>query len=140
MRALEPRSKLETGRTWSRRVLIIAYLAAGYFHLTKADAFLLIMPDWVPYPRDVILATGVCEIVGAVALMTQPLRRMAGYAFALYAICVFPANIKHAFYGVPLGQTQLGWWYHAPRLLLQPVIVWWALFAGEIIDWPFKRR
>ncbi len=140
MKDSEAGSKLETSRTWSRRVLIVAYLAAGYFHLTKADTFLLVTPDWVPYPREVILATGVCEIVGAFALMTQRLRQFAGYAFALYAICVYPANIKHAFYGIPGDQMQLGWWYHAPRLLLQPVLVWWALFAGEIVDWPFRRR
>jgi uncharacterized membrane protein len=94
----------------------------------------------VPYPSGVILATGLCEIAGSFGLMTRSLRRAAGIAFALYAVCVFPANIKHAFEGLPAGQIQLGWWYHAPRLALQPVLVWWALFAGSVIDWPFRRR
>ena len=30
------------------------------------------------------------------------------------------------------------WWYHAPRLALQPVLVWWALFAGGVADWPLR--
>jgi cytochrome b561 len=25
-------------------------------------------------------------------------------------------------------------------VLAQPVIVWWALWAGGITDWPFRRR
>ena len=95
------------------------------------------MPDWVPDPRDVVLATGVCEVVGSVALLTPRLRRAAGIAFAAYAVCVFPANIKHAVAHTAYGVGGLGWWYHAPRLAFQPVIVWWCLFAGGVVAWPF---
>jgi uncharacterized membrane protein len=129
---------LVVGRDVARWVLAVFYFTAGLFHLFLADAFLQIMPDWVPLPEQVILITGLCEIAGAVALLTRKLRYAAGIAFALYAICVFPANIKHAFEDIPLGHTQLGWWYHAPRLAFQPVLVWWALFAGEVVIWPFK--
>lgn len=98
-----------------------------------------IMPAWVPYPHEVILITGVCEVVGAVALMTTRLRHLAGIMFAAYAVCVFPANIKHALDHVTLAGTQLGWWYHGPRLAFQPVFVWWALFAGGVVNWPFRK-
>jgi uncharacterized membrane protein len=120
-------------------VLAAIYFVAGVFHLATPASFLLITPDWVPFPRWVILGTGVCELAGAVALTTRRVRRAAGVALALYAVCVFPANIKHAIDGLPPGQIQLGWWYHAPRLALQPVLVWWALWAGEVTDWPFRR-
>jgi hypothetical protein len=33
-----------------------------------------------------------------------------------------------------------GWAYHAPRLAFQPVFVWWALFAGDLVDWPWRGR
>ena len=122
----------------ARWPLVIAYLAAGIFHLSTPGTFVMITPDWVPFKRDVILATGLCEIAGAIALNTR-LRHAAGIALALYAVCVYPANIKHAFEGLPPGQVQLGWWYHAPRLALQPVLVWWALYAGDVVDWPFNR-
>ena len=59
---------------------------------------------------------------------------------ALYAVCVFPANIKHAFEGIDVPQLPHSWWYHGPRLLAQPVLVWWALFAAGVTDWPFGRR
>jgi uncharacterized membrane protein len=120
-------------------VLAGVYLAAGVFHIATPGPFLMITPDWVPFPRQVILATGVCELAGAAGLMSRRLRRAAGIGLALYAVCVYPANIKHAIDGLPAGQLQLGWWYHAPRLALQPVLVWWALFAGEVVDWPFRR-
>ncbi|WP_458095152.1 DoxX family protein [Roseomonas sp. WA12] len=128
------------GRDAARWVLAAIYFVAGIFHLVVPDPFLLITPDWVPFPRQVILLTGLCEVAGAAGLLTRRFRRAAGVALALYAVLVFPANIKHALDGLPAGEVHLGWWYHLPRLALQPVVVWWALFAGEVVDWPFRPR
>ena len=132
-------SSLKTGRTVARTILAVAYFAAGVLHICVPAPFISITPDWVPFPHVVILLTGLCEIAGAVALLTERLRRLAGFALALYAVCVFPANLKHAF-AAPVGAVHLGWWYHAPRLALQPVLVWWALFAGGVLTWPLKEK
>lgn len=126
-------------RRIARGLLALAYLAVGIIHLKSPDGFLPIMPDWVPFPRAVVLATGVAEIAGAIGLMIPRLRRAAAWGLAAYAVCVFPANIKHAVEGVAVGGVVLGWGYHGPRLLAQPLIVWWALWAGGITDWPFRR-
>lgn len=128
-------------RRMSRWVLAMAYLVAGVLHLAMPDVLLSIMPDWVPAPRSVILLTGLCEILGAIGLLTRKLRRAAGIGLALYAVCVFPANFKHAIDDLSGLQAGLGWWYHVPRLALQPVLVWWALHAGGVVDrWPLTSR
>lgn len=100
-----------------RSVLAAAYAFAGVAHLRTPEVFMAITPDWVPMPREVIIATGLCEIAGAAALMTGRLRAIAGIMLALYALCVYPANIKHALEGVAIGGNRLGWGYHGPRLL-----------------------
>jgi uncharacterized membrane protein len=123
-----------------RWAMAIFYLVAGVFHIQSPDAFLPIMPDWAPAPREVILFTGVCEVVGALALVTRPFRWWAGLMLALYAAAVFPANIKHAVYNVQLPQLPTSWWYHAPRLALQPVVLWWALYCSQVVNWPFSRH
>ncbi|HEX8446368.1 MAG TPA: hypothetical protein VF649_07110 [Sphingomonas sp.] len=127
-------------RSVLRWMLVVAYLFVGIAHLRTPGTFLPIMPGWVPYPAQVILVTGLCEIAGAVALATRRWRYAAGVMLAAYAVCVYPANIKHAVDGVAIGGGRLGWWYHGPRLAFQPVIVWWALFAGRVIEWPWRRR
>jgi uncharacterized membrane protein len=114
------------------------YLAAGIVHLMAPEKFLPIVPDFVPLPLYVVLATGACEIAGGLALITTRLRRLAGIMLALYAVCVFPANIKHAIDGIQLPPVPDSWWYHGPRLLMQPVLVWWALFCAGVIDWPWR--
>ena len=115
------------------------YLLAGIGHFAITDTLLLIVPGWVPFPREVLLITGACEIAGAVALLTPHLRSLAGVMLALYALCVWPANIKHAIEGIHLPPLPDGWWYHGPRLAFQPVLIWWALFCSNVIDWPFRR-
>jgi uncharacterized membrane protein len=122
-----------------RAIMTMFYLIAGVAHFAVTDKFVLIVPDWVPFPREIVLLTGACEIAGAVALLVPRLRRMAGVMLALYAVCVFPANIKHAVDGVLLPPMPASWWYHAPRLAFQPVLVWWALFCADVIDWPWRR-
>ena len=129
-----------TGRTALRWLLIAAFLFAGLVHIARPDVFLRIVPSWVPMPRTTVILTGGCEIAGAIGLIVPRLRWWAGVMLALYAVCVFPANIKHAFdYGHAYGFGR-GWLYHGPRLLFQPVIVWWCLYAADAIDWPFRGR
>ena len=85
-----------------------------------------------------IFLTGLFEIAAAVGLLTQSLRQPVGMALAIYALCVWPANFNHAFAGIEVPSVPSSWWYHGPRLALQPVIMWWALFSSGVIDWPFK--
>jgi uncharacterized membrane protein len=127
-------------RRVARWLLALAYLVAGVAHIRSPGGFLAITPHWVPYPAQVILLTGIAEIAGAIGLMIPRLRWAAGIGLALYALCVWPANINHAINHIQVGATQLGWWYHGPRLVLQPVIIWWALWAAHVTDWPFGRR
>lgn len=125
------------GRRLLRLGLIGLYGFIGAVHLAAPERFLPIVPDVVPQPRLVVLGTGLCEIAGAAALLMPRLRPLAGIMLALYAVCVFPANLKHAVEGIAVPPIPDTWWYHAPRLAFQPVMVWWALYAARVIDWPF---
>jgi uncharacterized membrane protein len=127
-------------RAFMRYAMAAFYAVAGVLHVFAPDRFLPIVPDFVPFPRATVIVTGLCEIAGAVALIGVRLRRLAGIMLALYAVCVFPANIKHAFASVHIAGLPDGWRYHGPRLLLQPVLVWWALFSSGAIGWPFGRN
>lgn len=124
-------------RAAMRFVIAAIYAAAGAAHILATDVLLQITPGWVPYPRQMILATGFLELAAAAALFTERFRKPAAIAMAIYAICVWPANFKHAIDGIEIAHIPSSWWYHAPRLALQPVIAWWALYAASVIDWPF---
>lgn len=127
--------QLRTGMRW---VMAVFYFTAGVIHLRSPEGFMPIVPNWVPMPMQVVLLTGVAEILGAIGLVIPRLRWLAGLMLALYAVAVFPANIKHALEGIALAGSQQGLGYHIPRLMFQPVLVWWSLFVGGVINWPFR--
>jgi uncharacterized membrane protein len=126
-------------RAVMRWVIAAFYVAAGVAHIAVPEKLLSITPSWVPFAPQVIFLTGLFEFAVSVALITTPFRFWAGIAMAIYAICVWPANIKHATSGIDLPYIANSWLYHGPRLALQPVIAWWALYGAGVIDWPWRR-
>ena len=134
-----PIDRSRNARAVMRWLLAALYTAAGIAHLLAPQEFLAITPSWVPFAPQVIFITGWCELAGSVALVTKPLRWWAGVALAAYAIGVWPANFKHAIDGVQLPYIANSWFYHVPRLAFQPVLVWWALYCADVIDWPWRR-
>lgn len=123
------------------RIVLAAFMAGGFvLHLMATDKLIAITPNWVPFPREVVLATGWLELAFALMLLVPRWRRVTGILIALYVIAVWPANFRHAFEHIVTPPIPDSWWYHAPRLALQPVIAWWALFATRVIDWPFGRQ
>lgn len=124
-------------------VLAVLYAIAGYFHFADPGTFLKITPAWVPFPEHVIFLTGLAEFAGAAALaqpLSPALRRAGGWGLAAYAVCVFPANINHFAMDMALTDHGFGLAYHIPRMILQPILVWLALWASGVLDWPFGSK
>lgn len=134
--------RVGTGRLAARTVLAAFYAAAGIVHLVQPGPFVSITPFWVPGPETIVALTGIAEIAGAIALI-QPfslrLRRAAGWSLAAYALCVWPANFNHMTIDLAKADGGLGLAYHLPRLAAQPLIIWLALWAGEVTNWPWRR-
>jgi uncharacterized membrane protein len=127
-------------RAVMRWIIAAFYVAAGVAHLAVPEKLLSITPSWVPFAPQVIFLTGLFELAVSAALITTPFRFWAGIAMAIYAICVWPANFKHAMSGADLPYIANSWLYHGPRLAFQPVIVWWALYSAGVINWPWRRQ
>jgi len=139
----EPSRRSSTSDTVWRALLVLVYAAAGVLHLAAPQPFASIVPPWVPAPALVVALTGVAEIAGAVGLgqgWSMPLRRAAGWGLAAYALCVWPANLQHMLIDLAHPEKGLPLTYHVPRLLLQPVLIWWALRAGGVTRWPQRDR
>ncbi len=126
-------------RALARWLLAGAYAAAGVLHLALPAPFVRIMPGWVPAPAAVVVLTGLAELAGSAALLqswSRPLRRAGAMGLALYALGVWPANFEHFLIDQAAADGGLGLAYHVPRLLAQPLLMWLALWAGEVVDWP----
>lgn len=105
----------------------------GTDHLLTTERYLPMLPGFVPAPEFVVRFTGLCEIAGAAGLLTRRLRRLAGIMLAVYFVCVFPANVKNAIDGLNVAGLPEAGWHYWVRLAFQPVAIWWALRAAEVI-------
>jgi uncharacterized membrane protein len=124
-------ASMTAGQRVGLGLLVAFYALAGAAHLTVTDAMVRIVPGWVPFPTAVVIATGMCELLGAAGLCLPRWRPLAGRLLALYALCVWPANVRHAMLDLS-GGTGFPIWYHAPRLAAQPLLIWWAWWGSRL--------
>lgn len=117
-------------RTPSRWLLGLVLLVAGIGHLTtQRTEFQAQVPDWFPVDADVVvLASGVVEILLGGALVSGRRRVAVGWVVAAFFVVIFPGNIAQFVegkdgFGLDTDAKR------AVRLLFQPVLVAWALWA-----------
>lgn len=67
--------------------------ASGHFIEPLRSGLIATVPPLLPLPDLVITATGIIEILFAVALLVPFTRRLAGTAVVPYLLAVFPANV-----------------------------------------------
>jgi len=91
------------------------------------EDFVRMMPASIPWPRDMVYFTGVCEIAGAVGLLFPEFRRAAAYALIGFFLAVLPANIHAVRAGVTLrGKPATSLWLRIPMQILLIAIAFWA--------------
>ena len=139
MNLLAPHMKHTTiPRTIFRLILGAFLLLAGVSHLTfNREAFLAQVPTWLPLDGDfVVVASGIVEIILGVSILTLGRYRVqVGWIVAAFFIAIFPGNISQLVthtdsFGL---NTDLARFI---RLLFQPVLVLWALWAsGAWMAW-----
>ena len=110
--------------------VILTY--AGITHLTTSRIeFQAQVPTWLPLSPDfVVIASGVVEILLGLCLISMQRRRHVGIATALFFVAIFPGNISQYLNGIDAFGLDTDR-ARAIRLLFQPLLVLWALWATE---------
>jgi uncharacterized membrane protein len=112
-------------KTIFRWIMALFFVAAGSYHFVSPQAYLEIMPPYVPWQRGLVYVSGFAEILLGLAALTQPFRRFAGWGLIALLIAVFPANIHMAldgFHSIPR-------WILWARLPLQFVLIGWVYWT-----------
>ena len=108
-------------------VMAAFYVVAGVLHFVATEAYLPLMPPWLPAHHALILLSGVAEVVLGVLVLVPATRRLAAWGIVLLLLAVLPANLHVAIHDVPIfGATEgLGIWNWV-RLPFQAVLMLWA--------------
>jgi uncharacterized membrane protein len=98
-----------------------AFLVTGALHFAKPRVYEAIVPDYLPAHRELVLASGVAELVGGAGLLLGPARRHAGWWLIATLIAVFPANVHMALH--PERYRGIPRWALWARLPLQGALI-----------------
>lgn len=121
-----PRRSRRRARALGVGFVFLWFLLGGIAHFALTDAEMRIVPPCIPWPRAVVLTSGVFELLGAAGLLWPPTRRAAGLGLFALTLAVTPAHVymlqRPALFDLPHALLVL-------RLPLQAallVLIWWA--------------
>ena len=104
--------------------MAVLYIAAGVNHFRSPGFYYKIMPPYLPYPYQLIYASGICESAFGFLLFFAETRRFAAWGIIVLLIAVFPANIQMLINYIHEKNPHL--WVAVIRLPLQLPLIWWA--------------
>ncbi len=110
----------------SRRALALVMVVAGMLHFVATDAYVAVMPGYLPLHRELVYLSGMFEVLFGLALLWRTTRAAAGIGLIALYLAVLPANINMAVHDIqPAGFDIPGFLLWA-RLPLQLVLIYWA--------------
>ena len=107
----------------SKYLLAIFMIVAGTMHFVNPAFFLKIVPPYLPFHKELVLVSGVCEILLGVLLLIPKCSHLAAWGIIALLIAVFPANI-YLFQNQDLMPASP--LVHFLRLPLQGIFILWA--------------
>jgi uncharacterized membrane protein len=124
------RQELASHRKKGRIAAAVAFILIGISHLATPEKMTYMVADWLPYANELVLVTGLAEILGGIGLVWPRFQRLAALGLILLLVVMFPANIYVALHQLlPPGGLPAKPWYVWTRLLFQPLYIawiWWS--------------
>lgn len=114
------------------------FVAGGLNHFINPDFYLKIMPPYLPLHSELIIISGVAEIVLGIALLIPSMSGVAAWGLIALLIAVFPANIHMAAHSelYPNIPVALLWL----RLAIQGLLILWAYWYTRTTHAEFRSH
>lgn len=109
--------------------LMLVFTAIGHFKFT--DSMVMMLPSFVPAKKEIVLATGVIEILAAIGLLVLSITKITGILLILFFVFILPANIYAALKNVNLEKADNSGnginylWFRIPE---QVFFITWVYF------------
>ena len=113
-------------------LLTALMVVVGVAHFVMPEVFVRMVPPSLPWPRELVLVSGVVEILLGCGLLIPRTARRAAWGLMAFLVAVLPANV----YMAASHLTPEG-------IEARPMVLWmWLPVQGLIIAgaWSFTRR
>lgn len=125
--------KKEFRYTLAARIAMSAMLiTTGIAHFVYTKGMTMMLPDFLPFPTEIIHTTGILEILGAIGILIPKFQRQTAWLLIYFFIAILPANIFSALKHVNMetatydGEGLSYLWFRIP---LQIFFIGWVYFS-----------
>ncbi len=109
-----------------RGALALVMVVAGILHFVATDAYVDIVPDYLPLHRELVYLSGIFEVLFGLGLLWRKTRAAAGACLILLYLAVLPANINMAVRDIQPASFHIPTFLLWARLPFQLVLIYWA--------------
>jgi len=109
-------------------IVSLFFFVGGIAHFTSTEIFILAVPDYFDNPRELVIISGVFELLGAIGILLPKFRLIAGYGLIALSAAVFPANIHMALHPERYSNfSEIVLYLRLPFQFLIMWFIWWAI-------------
>lgn len=109
---------------WHQFPLALLFIVSGIFHFKKPKMYLKIMPPYLPFPKALVVISGIAELTAGIGLFLFNSQRIAAWAIIGMLIAFLPVHI-HMLTDIKASMG-LPKWVLTARIPLQLVFIYWA--------------
>ena len=110
---------------------MLVFTAMGHF--MYMEGMQAMVPEWIPFGKELVLLTGIMEVLFAIGLLLPKYRVRVGWALIVFFVMVLPANIHAALENVNYqtgGNDGNGLNYLWFRIPLQALFIIWVYVSA----------
>ncbi|WP_339709676.1 hypothetical protein [Cyclobacterium amurskyense] len=110
---------------------MLLFTALGHFLFTEGMAMMI--PDFLPFKKELVYFTGLIEIMAAIGLHVPQFRLLTAWLLILFFVLIIPANIKASMEQIDYQNATFegnGLEYLWFRIPLQILFIGWVYFSS----------
>lgn len=109
-------------------IISLFFLIGGIAHFVLTDFFVKAMPDYLGYQYELVIISGVFELLGAIGILIPKTRLLAGYGLIALCVIVFPANINMSLHPDQFTDiSEVLFYIRLPLQFLFIWFIWWSI-------------
>lgn len=109
---------------WHQYLFGFAFVFASFMHFQKPSFYLRIMPNYLPYPKNLVFVSGLLEMLLGLMLLNEKTQQLGALGMLLLLAAFLTVHVDM----IKNPPKWYRWpkWLLSFRLLLQGVLIYWA--------------
>jgi len=109
------------------------FIVAGINHFIQPDFYFPLIPDYLPWPKFINLASGILEVFLGLGILLPSSRKVSAAGILVLMVLFIPSHVYFIKIGscVEDGLCVPEWMAWVRLVLIQPLLIVWALFVSK---------